>query len=130
MGSAKELQPNKPNVCYICSRYYRAPELLLGYGRYGTEIDLWSIGCILVEFLVYEPIFPGESSLEQMLEIIKFIGTPMPDTMEKYCHLDHELNLPEIKKQSWSRILRKYQPDEDLIDLIEKTLIFDGKSRL
>jgi serine/threonine protein kinase len=76
LGSAKEMQPNQTNIFYICSRYYRAPELLLGYDNYNTEIDLWSIGCILVEFLMYEPVFPGESSLEQMLEIIKLLGTP------------------------------------------------------
>lgn len=43
-GSAKRLVPGEPNVAYICSRYYRAPELIFGATEYTTAIDVWSIG--------------------------------------------------------------------------------------
>lgn len=62
-GSAKILEKKEKNVSYICSRYYRAPELILGSTSYGTEIDIWSAGCIMIEFLTLEPIFPGDSSI-------------------------------------------------------------------
>jgi serine/threonine protein kinase len=62
-GSAKILEKKEKNVSYICSRYYRAPELILGSTSYGTEIDIWSAGCIIIEFLTLEPIFPGDSSI-------------------------------------------------------------------
>ena len=50
-GSAKALVRGEPNVSYICSRYYRAPELIFGSTDYSTAIDIWSEGewfCILL----------------------------------------------------------------------------------
>lgn len=46
-GSAKILNPHQKNIAYICSRYYRAPELLLGAVYYDCQIDIWSLGCVL-----------------------------------------------------------------------------------
>ena len=43
-GSAKCLVKGEPNVAYICSRYYRAPELVFEATEYTTSIDTWSIG--------------------------------------------------------------------------------------
>jgi glycogen synthase kinase 3 beta len=43
-GSAKKLSPDEPSVAYICSRYYRAPELIFGCTNYSNAIDVWSIG--------------------------------------------------------------------------------------
>jgi serine/threonine protein kinase len=70
-GSAKRLAKGEPNVSYICSRYYRAPELIFGCSDYSTQIDVWSIGCVLAEFIMGEPIFPGESGVDQLVQIIK-----------------------------------------------------------
>ncbi|KAL0649510.1 hypothetical protein Bca4012_092201 [Brassica carinata] len=61
----------EPNISYICSRYYRAPELIFGVTEYTTAIDIWSAGCVLAEFLLGQPLFPGESGVDQLVEIIK-----------------------------------------------------------
>lgn len=45
---------------YIQSRFYRAPEIMLGI-PYTTAIDMWSLGCIMAELYIGFPIFPGES---------------------------------------------------------------------
>lgn len=37
---------------------------------------MWSAGCILAELMTLEPVFPGDSSIEQLIEIIKILGTP------------------------------------------------------
>lgn len=66
----------EPNVSYICSRYYRAPELIFGNSNYGTHIDVWSVGCVIAELMLGQPIFPGESGVDQLVEIIKILGTP------------------------------------------------------
>lgn len=42
----------EPNISYICSRYYRAPELIFGATEYTTNIDIWSAGCVLAELLL------------------------------------------------------------------------------
>jgi len=48
---------------YIRSRFYRAPEIMLGI-PFTTAIDMWSVGCILIELYIGVPIFPGESEFE------------------------------------------------------------------
>ena len=58
-GSAKILHPNETNLPYICSRCYRAPELIFGATQYTTMIDIWSVGCVLLEMLNGVPLFIG-----------------------------------------------------------------------
>jgi len=70
-GSAKFLIKGEPNVSYICSRYYRAPELIFGSTNYTNSIDVWSGGTVLAELLLGHPIFPGDSGVDQLVEIIK-----------------------------------------------------------
>ncbi|CAE8719805.1 unnamed protein product, partial [Polarella glacialis] len=66
-------------VAYICSRYYRAPELIFGATNYTTAVDLWSIGCVLAEMLRGRPLFPGENGVDQLVEIVKVLGSPSRD---------------------------------------------------
>ncbi|KAK7197132.1 protein kinase [Novymonas esmeraldas] len=79
-GSAKViLQPSEDkNVSYICSRYYRAPELLFGALHYGSAVDMWSFGCLAAELLREsgEPLFRGCTSIDQMAELFKVLGAP------------------------------------------------------
>lgn len=75
-GSAKKLQKNQVSVAYICSRYYRAPELILGEEKYGCEIDIWSIGCVIAEMFLGIPLFAGKNSKDQFLKIMNVLGTP------------------------------------------------------
>ena len=70
-GSAKAFVKGEPNVAYICSRFYRAPELIFGSTDYSTMIDVWSQGCVFAELLIGSPIFPGSSGVDQLVEIIK-----------------------------------------------------------
>jgi len=51
-GSAKVLVAGQPNVAYICSRYYRAPELVFEATEYTTAIDVWSMGCVMAELFL------------------------------------------------------------------------------
>jgi len=72
-------------VAYICSRYYRAPELILGQDKYGPYIDVWSIGCVIAEMFLGEPIFPGKSSKDQMIKIMNLLGTPSKADVTSMC---------------------------------------------
>ena len=82
-GSAKQLVKGnyffslgQPNLAYICSRCYRAPELIFGATDYTCQIDMWSTGCILIEMINGEPPFLGDSQIDQLIQIIKVMGTP------------------------------------------------------
>ncbi|XP_064425393.1 dual specificity tyrosine-phosphorylation-regulated kinase 1B isoform X1 [Latimeria chalumnae] len=60
---------------YIQSRFYRSPEVLLGM-PYELAIDMWSLGCILVEMHTGEPLFSGSNELDQMNKIVEVLGVP------------------------------------------------------
>ena len=60
---------------YIQSRFYRAPEVILG-GKYGMAIDMWSFGCILAELLTGYPLFPGEDEGDQLATMMEVLGEP------------------------------------------------------
>jgi dual specificity tyrosine-phosphorylation-regulated kinase 2/3/4 len=68
---------------YIQSRFYRAPEVILG-GRYGMAIDMWSFGCILAELYTGFPLLPGEDEGDQLAAMIELIGMP-PESMLESC---------------------------------------------
>ncbi|KAJ0056400.1 hypothetical protein NL108_006915 [Boleophthalmus pectinirostris] len=61
---------------YVATRWYRSPELLLG-APYGKAVDMWSVGCILGELSDGQPLFPGESEIDQLFTIQKVLG-PLP----------------------------------------------------
>ncbi len=75
-GSAKRLEPNQPSVAYICSRYYRAPELIVGCTIYTTQIDIWGFGCVLGEMFLGRAVFQGADPTLQLREISKLLGPP------------------------------------------------------
>jgi len=60
---------------YIQSRFYRSPEVLLGL-PYSSAIDMWSLGCIVVELFLGLPLFPGSSEYNQVSRITEMLGLP------------------------------------------------------
>ncbi|XP_018608886.2 dual specificity tyrosine-phosphorylation-regulated kinase 2-like [Scleropages formosus] len=73
---------------YIQSRFYRAPEVILG-SRYGMPIDMWSFGCILVELLTGYPLFPGEDEEDQLACIIELLGMPPQKLLDVSKRVQH-----------------------------------------
>ncbi|XP_048213609.1 dual specificity tyrosine-phosphorylation-regulated kinase 3 [Perognathus longimembris pacificus] len=67
---------------YIQSRFYRAPEIILGC-RYSTPIDIWSFGCILAELFTGQPLFPGEDEGDQLACMMELLGMPPPKLLEQ-----------------------------------------------
>ncbi|KAG2383006.1 hypothetical protein C9374_004973 [Naegleria lovaniensis] len=66
---------------YIQSRFYRAPEVLLGL-RYNKSIDMWSLGCICAELFLGLPLLPGVNEYNQLARIVEMFGTPPPYMIE------------------------------------------------
>lgn len=128
-GSAKILVPGEPNVSYICSRYYRAPELIFGATNYTTNIDIWSTGCVMAELMQGMPLFPGESGIDQLVEIIKVLGTPSREEIKTMNPNYMEHKFPQIRPHPFSKIFRPRTP-ADAIDLISSLLQYTPQSRL
>lgn len=150
-GSAKILVQDEPNVSYICSRYYRAPELIFGATKYTTAIgarrmpapprrpcltrphpaapDVWSAGCVYAELLLGHPLFPGESGVDQLVEIIKVLGTPSRQEIQDMNPNYTEFQFPQIKAHNWTKVFRNSVP-EDAINLLERMLKYKPHERI
>ncbi|GAA5845433.1 hypothetical protein JCM9279_003029 [Rhodotorula babjevae] len=128
-GSAKILIEGEPNVSYICSRYYRAPELIFGATNYTTNIDVWSAGCVMAELMLGQPLFPGESGIDQLVEIIKVLGTPTREQIKTMNPNYMEHKFPQIKPHPFVKVFRPRTPPE-AIDLISKLLEYTPSARL
>merc|ERR1719329_2054383 len=127
-GSAKRLVEGEPNVDYICSRYYRAPELIFGATDYSPVIDIWSVACVTAELILGQPIFPGESGVDQLVEIIKVLGTPTRDELVAMNPNYTEFKFPQIKPHPWHKVFRS-RTSPEAVDFISKLLQYDPKLR-
>ena len=109
-GSAKEIKRDtKNNVSYICARYYRAPELIFGSTQYDQSIDIWSAGCVLAEIILGQPLFLGDSSTDQLVEIIKIIGTPSIAEINQMNPNYTEFKFPNLKRKDLRDVFQKMQ---------------------
>ncbi|CAF3515467.1 unnamed protein product [Rotaria sp. Silwood1] len=88
---------------YVVTRWWRAPEVFINWERYDEKLDIWSIGCIMAELIVLQPIFPGQGYLDQLDKIFDIIGTPDITTL-------HELATEGV-------------------DLLDRLLSFDPRQR-
>lgn len=127
-GSAKALNPAERNVSYICSRYYRAPELIFGATNYTTKIDVWSGVCVMAELMLGKPLFPGGNGIDQLVEIIKVLGTPTREqirAMNPQHSLEHRF--PQIRPNPLNRVFRRGTPDA--LDLLKAILEYSPETR-
>ncbi|CAO2604352.1 Cyclin-dependent kinase-like 4 [Lemmus lemmus] len=67
--------PGDAYTDYVATRWYRAPELLVGDTKYGSSVDIWAIGCVFAELLTGHPLWPGQSDVDQLYLIIRTLGT-------------------------------------------------------
>ena len=128
-GSAKMLVKGESNIAYICSRYYRAPELIFGATDYTPAIDTWSFGCVFAELLLGQPLFPGDSNVDQLVEIIKVVGTPTREEIQAMNQNYTEFKFPQIKAHPWNKVFRSKATPE-AVDLMSKLLVYTPDKRL
>eukprot|EP00002_Diphylleia_rotans_P030438 TRINITY_DN6256_c0_g1_i1.p1 TRINITY_DN6256_c0_g1~~TRINITY_DN6256_c0_g1_i1.p1 ORF type:complete len:365 (-),score=75.54 TRINITY_DN6256_c0_g1_i1:447-1541(-) len=116
---------------YITTRWFRAPECLIGCKEYTNEIDIWSVGCIFAELLARRPLFPGKEYIHQLHLIMDVVGTPKDDDLE---HIATERakkyirSCPQRPKVPLSIIFPSANPQA--IDLMEKMLVFNPNQRI
>eukprot|EP01147_Barroeca_monosierra_P009800 gene9800-1994_t len=60
----------------VVTLWYRAPEIILGVKNYACPVDMWSVGCIFAEMVTGRPLFPGDSEIDQLFRIFRYMGTP------------------------------------------------------
>ena len=132
---------NKKVFTYIQSRFYRAPEIILGL-PYNYKIDIWSFGCILAELYMGHPLFPGESEVEQMACMAELLGPPptslLTHSKRRNMFFDEKLELKIVansqgrkrfpRTRSWTDKLKC--KDDVFISFLRGCLMWDPKKRL
>ena len=116
---------------YVATRWYRAPEILLGSHQYSTAVDVWSMGCILAEVLSSQPLFPGDSTMNQLERILEVTGEPTYQQMMSI-KSKHTLTMCEnltIRPQKSYESMFPTAPS-DAIDLLNKLLQFSPDQRI
>ncbi|XP_030919715.1 cyclin-dependent kinase-like 2 isoform X3 [Geospiza fortis] len=85
---------------YVATRWYRAPELLVGDSKPGRPVDVWAVGSLITEMLTGEPLFPGDSDIDQLYHITKCLGNLIPRQQELFYKnpLFAGMKLPEVKE--------------------------------
>ncbi|KER27815.1 hypothetical protein T265_05234 [Opisthorchis viverrini] len=179
-GSAKILSPTEANVSYICSRYYRAPELIFGATHYTVLIgavgavrlpgfgpcdppcarleapndtaagryhsccqfvarlsdwvpstfiaDMWSAGCVIGELLLGRPPLSRGSGVDQLVEIIKVLGTPTPEQILEMNPQYSEFKFPNISGCPWEKLIR-HRTNDSAFSVLRKLLVYSPQVR-
>ncbi|NXM61333.1 CDKL2 protein, partial [Illadopsis cleaveri] len=115
---------------YVATRWYRAPELLVGDSKYGRPVDVWAIGSLITEMLTGEPLFPGESDIDQLFLITKCLGNLIPRQQELFNKnpLLAGMKFPEVKElESLEKRYPKLPPAA--LDLAKECLQIDPDKR-
>ncbi|CAD8094478.1 unnamed protein product [Paramecium primaurelia] len=116
---------------YVATRWYRAPEILLGSTKYSKAVDMWSVGCIIGELIVGKAIFPGTSTLNQIERIIELLGKPSGDEIQS---LDSPLasnilaSINTSKKKQFNSFFQG--ASDEALDLIRRLLCYNPNQRL
>ncbi|KAK2963130.1 putative serine/threonine protein kinase [Blattamonas nauphoetae] len=129
-GLTKEIDSKEPLTEYVSTRWYRSPELLLRAGRYDASIDLWAVGCIMAELLTLNPLFPGETEIDELDLIFQVLGTP---TEEQWPGVDSLLSrfkytFPKYPAQSLTLLIPN--ASTTAISLLSSLLLYDPSARL
>jgi len=116
---------------YVATRWYRAPEILLGSTKYTKGVDMWSVGCILGELLGGKPMFPGTSTMNQLDKILEVTGKPNKQDTDAI-DSPFAATMLESLPGSGKRTLKNIYPNatDEAIDLLENLLVFNPSKRM
>lgn len=129
-GLAKKLTAPFPYTDYVSTRWYRAPEIIIGAEDYGPSVDVFALGCIFAELVMRAPLFPGRNETDQLNKELQVLGTPT--------HLEYPLfhkladkngfKIPKCTGQNLRNIIKCN--NEAAVDLIDKMIRFNPKERI
>lgn len=113
--------PIKTLTHEVLTLWYRAPEILLGQKEYSTPVDIWSLGLIFYEMAHRNPLFSGDSEIDQIFKIFDIYGTPNEETWPGITKLpEYKLTFPQFKAKGLRT--RNKRLDEDGFDLLSQML--------
>lgn len=137
-GLAEFYHPGKEYNVRVASRYYKGPELLVDLQLYDYSLDMWSLGCMLAGMVFRkEPFFQGRDNYDQLVKIARVLGTEnLFAYLDKYgleldAHFDGILGRhPRRPFSKFVTVENNHLVSKDVIDLIDRMLIYDHSSRI
>nr|ACM46122.1 MAP kinase [Hyaloperonospora parasitica] len=120
---------------YVVTRWYRAPEIMLGCMKYKCEVDVWSMGCIFAEMMSRKPLFPGQDYIDQLHLIMNALGAPNDQELyflsnaraRKFMNAEFQKRGPNPTKPL-AQMFADAPPDA--LDLLQKMLVIDPNKRI
>jgi len=124
--------PIRPYTHDVVTLWYRAPEILLGAQKYGQEVDIWSVGCIIAETACGPPLFQGDSEIGTIFKIFKVLGTPTEESWPGHQRLEHWTEKFPQWPVTGLRELLDLRPElgEDGLQLLVSLLELNPQARL
>lgn len=116
---------------YVATRWYRAPEILVGSTKYTKAVDMWAVGCILGEMIVGKPIFPGNSTMNQLERVLELTGRPTPEDLASI-KSPFAATMIDSTASVRHKPLTEFFPgaSPEALDLIRRTMAFNPERRL
>jgi len=112
----------------VVTLWYRAPEILLGAKLYSTPVDIWSVGCIFAELVTKNPLFPGDSEIDELFRIFRTLGTPTEVTWPGVSSLpEYKPQFPQFEAQSLHKLINL---DPIGLDLLSQMLQYQPSKRI
>ena len=109
--------------------WYRPPEILLGSQTYAPPVDVWAVGCILVEMVTKRPMFPGECEIDELYKIFRVFGTPNDDVWEGVTGLqDYNKDFPQWPRLNINNFCKGLC--DPGIDLLERMMKYAPSQRI
>lgn len=120
---------------YVVTRWYRAPEIMLGCMKYTREVDVWSMGCIFAEMMSRKPLFPGQDYIDQLHLIMNALGAPNDQELyflsnaraRKFMNAEFQKRGPNPTKPL-AHMFSDVPPDA--LNLLQKMLVIDPNHRI
>jgi serine/threonine protein kinase len=130
LGLIKETRARPPFTDYVSTRWYRAPEILLQDKAYNSPVDMWAMGCILLELFTGRPLFPGTNEQDQLFKIVTVLGSPTPQSWPEGIELARKLNrrFPAVSPTPIHQLFPHVPPLA--LDLVRQLLAFNPRQRI
>lgn len=137
-GLAEFYHPGQEYNVRVASRYFKGPELLVEYGYYDYSLDMWSLGCVFASMIFRkEPFFHGNDNYDQMVRIVRVLGTAdFYVYLAKY-NIKIDLKFKEMigthTRKKWDRFItteNEYLVNDEALDFLESLLRYDHMTRI
>uniref|UniRef100_T1GBQ5 Protein kinase domain-containing protein n=1 Tax=Megaselia scalaris TaxID=36166 RepID=T1GBQ5_MEGSC len=132
-GFARMLSAGENYTDYVATRWYRAPELLVGDTSYSTPVDVWAIGCVFAELVRGEALWPGRSDVDQLFLIRKTLGDLLPRHIQIFGQNEYfkgiTLPVPPTLEPLEDKMPAKSLQNPLTIDFLKKCLDKDPMKR-